>query len=370
MPSRRFVNDFTAYATLPYRRVISIPTCVFLDSSSAGFEPLPDREIVLQLTTLKELTSLLRTDQFLDDAMAVGTDTIAPSRNDISVTHLKRVRASCSVLIRCAPHFFHVMHMRTRTMHACGCYNVNSLRPCGSPYIKPRFLWDVKCYPETVERARDQTICNIYNHVHCSLLRSTTTIPNPRDVLDASPTHKVAVSTENNTRGTFVELDPIAGSGVSWLSSVVHVKTAEVKQHCQKVRLELPTSNRKPSDPIVAGIPTLRDLLNPDTVDEQPIDEEALFNNPDPYGIKDCEAEEDKEDESDIAAPPLVIRHADVLNLEIEVYIDLSSSKLTQRFAPDQGSPEPVVVDAAKKPVKNTKTKWVEEDAEWDAEAW
>ncbi|KAJ7352090.1 hypothetical protein DFH08DRAFT_805371 [Mycena albidolilacea] len=30
----------------------------------------------------------------------------------------------------------------------------------------------------------------------------------------------------------------------------------------------------------------------------------------------------------------------------------------------------PVVVDAAKKPVKNTKTKWVEEDAEWDTEAW
>ncbi|KAJ6545054.1 hypothetical protein DFH09DRAFT_1321555 [Mycena vulgaris] len=59
-----------------------------------------------------------------------------------------------------------------------------------------------------------------------------------------------------------------------------------------------------------------------------------------------------------------------VLNLEIETYIDLSSSKLAQHFAPDQGSPEPVVVDAAKKPVKNTKTKWVEEDTEWDAEAW
>ncbi|KAJ6565959.1 hypothetical protein DFH09DRAFT_1314741 [Mycena vulgaris] len=90
-----------------------------------------------------------------------------------------------------------------------------------------------------------------------------------------------------------------------------------------------------------------------------------------PVGAKtDCEAEEDEEDESDIAAPPLVIRHADVLNLEIKAYIDLSSSKLTQRFAPDQGSLEPVVVDAAKKPVKNMKTKWVEENAEWDAEAW
>ncbi|KAJ7237766.1 hypothetical protein C8J57DRAFT_1566652 [Mycena rebaudengoi] len=113
------------------------------------------------------------------------------------------------------------------------------------------------------------------------------------------------------------------------------IPTAEVKQHCQKVRLELPTSNRKPSDPIVAGIPTLHDLLNPDTVDDEPIDEEALFNNPDPYGIKDCEAEEDEEEESDIAAPSLVFRRADVLTLEIEAYIDLSCLKLTQRFAPD-----------------------------------
>ncbi|KAJ7231430.1 hypothetical protein C8J57DRAFT_1730175 [Mycena rebaudengoi] len=72
------------------------------------------------------------------------------------------------------------------------------------------------------------------------------------------------------------------------------IPTAEVKQHCQKVRLELPTSNRKPSDPIVAGIPTLHDLLNPDTVDDEPIDEEALFNNPDPYGIKDCEGRRTK----------------------------------------------------------------------------
>jgi hypothetical protein len=29
-----------------------------------------------------------------------------------------------------------------------------------------------------------------------------------------------------------------------------------------------------------------------------------------------------------------------------------------------------VVVEAAKKPVKKAKTKWVAEDAEWDAEAW
>ncbi|KAJ7927093.1 hypothetical protein B0H13DRAFT_2312870 [Mycena leptocephala] len=49
----------------------------------------------------------------------------------------------------------------------------------------------------------------------------------------------------------------------------------EVKRHCQKVRLELPTPNRKPSDPIVSGIPTLQDLLNADTTADQSVDEES-----------------------------------------------------------------------------------------------
>ncbi|KAJ6555243.1 hypothetical protein B0H10DRAFT_2241439 [Mycena sp. CBHHK59/15] len=75
--------------------------------------------------------------------------------------------------------------------------------------------------------------------------------------------------------------------------------SSEVQHHCQKVRLELPTPNRKPSDPIVAGIPTLRDLLNADTVEQHPIDEEALFNYPDPYGIKDFEEMEEGEDDTD-----------------------------------------------------------------------
>ncbi|KAJ6558697.1 hypothetical protein B0H10DRAFT_2213208 [Mycena sp. CBHHK59/15] len=65
--------------------------------------------------------------------------------------------------------------------------------------------------------------------------------------------------------------------------------------------------NRKPSDPIVAGIPTLRDLLNPDTTNNEPVDEEALFNAADPYGIEDLEAMEEGEDETDTSPPPLVI---------------------------------------------------------------
>jgi hypothetical protein len=59
--------------------------------------------------------------------------------------------------------------------------------------------------------------------------------------------------------------------------------------------LELPTTNRKPSDPIVAGIPTLQDLLNADSNSDRPIDEGALFNPADPYGIKDYEEMEEGE---------------------------------------------------------------------------
>jgi hypothetical protein len=37
--------------------------------------------------------------------------------------------------------------------------------PRRGPIPSHGFLWDVKCYPETVERAREQAICNVYNHV-------------------------------------------------------------------------------------------------------------------------------------------------------------------------------------------------------------
>ncbi|KAJ7845606.1 hypothetical protein B0H14DRAFT_3454874 [Mycena olivaceomarginata] len=127
--------------------------------------------------------------------------------------------------------------------------------------------------------------------------------------------------------------------------------SSEVKQHCQKVRLELPTANRKPSDPVVAGIPTLQDLLNADS-EQVAIDEDALFNHPDPYGMEDLEAMEEGEDDTDTAAPPLVIRRANFPTLEIEAYIDLKAPKLTQRFAATQGMPEEPTARPAKLPAK------------------
>jgi hypothetical protein len=43
---------------------------------------------------------------------------------------------------------------------------------------------------------------------------------------------------------------------------------------------------------VVAGIPMLQDLLNADS-EQVAIDEDALFNHPDPYGMEDLEAMEE-----------------------------------------------------------------------------
>lgn len=143
----------------------------------------------------------------------------------------------------------------------------------------------------------------------------------------------------------------------------------DVTRHCQKVRLELPTANRKPSDPIVSGIPTLQDLLNADTVGDQPIDEESLFNHPDPYGISDFEAMEEGEDETDTAAPPLVTRRAGLPTLEIDAYIDLQAPKLVDRFAPGQDKPAQAIPQPTKIPTKSN-AEWEAKDADWDESEW
>ncbi|KAF8148338.1 hypothetical protein K438DRAFT_1779665 [Mycena galopus ATCC 62051] len=133
---------------------------------------------------------------------------------------------------------------------------------------------------------------------------------------------------------------------------------------------ELPISNLKPSDPVVTGIPTLQDLLNADSVDNQVIDENALFNHPDPYGISDLEAM-DGEDETDTAPSPVVIRRGNLPTLDIESYIDLKAPKLMQRFASEQGrKPEQTTSQPATKPAKESSTPWIAADAEWDAADW
>ncbi|KAJ7466198.1 hypothetical protein B0H11DRAFT_1921935 [Mycena galericulata] len=98
--------------------------------------------------------------------------------------------------------------------------------------------------------------------------------------------------------------------------------------------------------------------------------EEALFNNPDPYGMKELEAMEEGEDDTDTAPPPLVNRRANLPTLEVEAYIDLKAPKLKERFAPDQGKSGQPTSQPALQPPKQSSSKWTEEDAEWDPTDW
>ncbi|KAJ7474574.1 hypothetical protein B0H11DRAFT_2235952 [Mycena galericulata] len=98
--------------------------------------------------------------------------------------------------------------------------------------------------------------------------------------------------------------------------------------------------------------------------------EEALFNNPDPYGMKELEAMEEGEDDTDTAPPPLVNRRANLPTLEVEAYIDLKAPKLKERFAPDQGKSGQPTSQPAPQPPKQSSSKWTEEDAEWDPTDW
>ncbi|KAJ7648474.1 hypothetical protein B0H17DRAFT_1215619 [Mycena rosella] len=94
-----------------------------------------------------------------------------------------------------------------------------------------------------------------------------------------------------------------------------------------------------------------------------PVDEESLFNHPDPYGLKDFEVMDEGKDETDTAPPPLFARRTGLPSLEIEVYINLNAPKLKQCLASGQGEPEQPAAQQAQKPAK-LNVKWDTKDAE------
>ncbi|KAK7063335.1 hypothetical protein R3P38DRAFT_3164324 [Favolaschia claudopus] len=147
----------------------------------------------------------------------------------------------------------------------------------------------------------------------------------------------------------------------------------EVKNHVpHQVRLELPTSNRQPTDPKRARIPTLDDLLNPiaPTDSDQPIDFDSLFNlrSNDPFNAAEVEDMAVGEDDDDMAAPPLVQRVDNMPVLEIETYINLKAPKLIQRFAPKQLDIRTAL--SPRKPTAAAKSAWDPESSKWDASKW
>ncbi|KAK6984375.1 hypothetical protein R3P38DRAFT_3231852 [Favolaschia claudopus] len=114
---------------------------------------------------------------------------------------------------------------------------------------------------------------------------------------------------------------------------------------------------KAPTDPKRVRIPTLDDLLNPTA----PTDSDA------PIDLDSVEDMADGEDETDIDAPPLVQRVANLPVLEIETYIGLKAPKLTQRFGPKQMDIRTAL--SPQKP-KAAKAPWNAGSSKWDARKW
>ncbi|KAK6981691.1 hypothetical protein R3P38DRAFT_3459720 [Favolaschia claudopus] len=142
-----------------------------------------------------------------------------------------------------------------------------------------------------------------------------------------------------------------------------------------KFDTKAPTSlneyHRQPTDPKRVRIPTLDDLLNPTapTDSDAPIDLGSVFNlrSKDPFNTAEVEDMVDGEDETDIDAPPLVQRVANLPVLEIETYIGLKAPKLTQRFGPKQMDIRTAL--SPQKP-KAAKAPWNAGSSKWDARKW
>jgi hypothetical protein len=99
-------------------------------------------------------------------------------------------------------------------------------------------------------------------------------------------------------------------------------------------------------------MPTLDDLLNPATDDE-----EFLFNHPDPYDIAGLGDEEDEEDTASFV-------HRGASRLDIDKFINLSNKKLQNRY---DGKAEEVAAGTGQGSRMVSSGMWVEE--EYDAES-
>ncbi|KAJ4486622.1 hypothetical protein C8J55DRAFT_487596 [Lentinula edodes] len=105
-------------------------------------------------------------------------------------------------------------------------------------------------------------------------------------------------------------------------------------RYTHTARLELDHSSAHNLTQIQLPAPTLNDLLNP--AQPNTTDENLSFDISDPYGAKALDEEEDSEDENgtdDMDGPPIIVR-AQMNHLKIESIVNLSNSKLLERYNP------------------------------------
>lgn len=122
--------------------------------------------------------------------------------------------------------------------------------------------------------------------------------------------------------------------------------------------LQLPKTS--PSSTICLPTPTLQDLLNPASADE----EEPSFIRDDPYGAVALEdGDDDDDDDGELDDEPVITRGSQVERLEIDKLVDLANSKLMARFAT---TPAPLA--ATTQLAKTTRQK--EKVPAWSDENW
>jgi hypothetical protein len=97
----------------------------------------------------------------------------------------------------------------------------------------------------------------------------------------------------------------------------------ESPAYAHKATLQLPTFQTTPKS-IRLPAPTLQDLLNPASLDEEP----SFFVN-DPYNVAALDKEEEFEEEDDEP----ITRGSDVDRQEIDEIVDLANSKLVARYS-------------------------------------
>ncbi|KAF7982537.1 hypothetical protein HWV62_28166 [Athelia sp. TMB] len=127
--------------------------------------------------------------------------------------------------------------------------------------------------------------------------------------------------------------------------------------------LQLPKQQKPTSaTAIQLPAPTLTDLLNPLT----PQEEALMFDHPDPYGLEflndDDEEEEDVLDDGDI---PMTTREAGAPRLEIDMLVDLSNKALVDRYnGVKKATPNAAATPASNETSTNS-APWVDRSKSW-----
>ncbi|KAJ6564274.1 hypothetical protein B0H19DRAFT_1067853 [Mycena capillaripes] len=146
--------------------------------------------------------------------------------------------------------------------------------------------------------------------------------------------------------------------------------TSNVYTHTSRLTLDNFDENTSPPTRTFPA-PTLQDLLNPIPLAPNP-SEATLFDNPDPYGHRALEDDDDGAPDEN-ASPSIIIRSSDARRLAIETLVNLEAPALLARLNPPTVTKPSAGTSAARStPPVPQKEKWSPKNASWgkDSGGW